>query len=70
MLGLATSHGSRVLSPKYGMNGYMATLLEARLGTCVESWVEQKARPCSQHKSLKYFCIKESRSDFNDIPCY
>ena len=29
---------------------------EARLGTCVASWVEQKARPNSQPKSHKYFC--------------
>ena len=34
------------------------TEMDVKLGTCVESWVEQKARPNSQHKSRKYFCIK------------
>jgi hypothetical protein len=32
--------------------------LKVRLGTCVESWGEQKARPNSQHKSQQYGCIK------------
>ena len=32
--------------------------LEVRLGTCVESWVKQKSRPISQHKSHEYFCIR------------
>ena len=54
-LGLTTSHRSLVLSPKYDMDAYMATLLEVRLGTCIENWAEQKARPKSQHKSCKYF---------------
>ena len=47
-LGLATSHG--VPSPKYGMDAHMA-FLEVMLKTCVESWVDQKVRPNSQHKS-------------------
>ena len=40
--------------------------LEARLGTCVESWVEQKARPNPQDKPRKYLYIKYSWSNFND----
>ena len=58
---------SHVLIPKYGMDAYISTLLEVRLGTCVECWVEQKARPNSQDKSRKYLCIKYSRSDFNAL---
>ena len=49
---------SQVLSPKYDVDAYMETLLEVRLGTCIEGWVEQKARPNSQHKYYEYFCIK------------
>ena len=30
---------------------------KARLGTCVESWVEQKARPHSQRKSREHFSL-------------
>ena len=52
-LGLNTSHG--VPSPKYDMDAYMATILEVRPGTCVASWVEQKARPNSQPKYRKHF---------------
>ena len=52
------------------MDAYISTLLEVRLGTCVECWVEQKARPNSQDKSRKYLCIKYSRSDFNDTLPY
>jgi hypothetical protein len=26
-----------------------------RLGTCVESWIKQKARANSQHKANEYF---------------
>jgi hypothetical protein len=36
--------GSQVLSPKYDMNAFMTTLLELRLGTYSESWVEQKTK--------------------------
>ena len=43
-LGLTTSHGSQVLSFTYDMDAYVATFLEVGLRTCVESWVEQKAR--------------------------
>jgi hypothetical protein len=32
--------------------------LEGRLGTCVESWIEQNARLDSQHKTNKFVCIK------------
>ena len=32
-------------------------ILEVRIGTCVESWVEQKAIPDSQHKSHKHICM-------------
>ena len=49
-----------VLSPKYDMDACVATLFggEVRLETCVGSWVWQKARPNSQHKSRKYLCMK------------
>ena len=40
--------------------------MEVSLGSCVECWVEQKARPNSQHKFRKYFCVKYFRSDFYD----
>ena len=53
-LEITTSHGVP------GMT-WMPTwqhFLEVRLGTCVESWVEQKARPNSQDKSYELFCIK------------
>jgi hypothetical protein len=36
--------GSQVLGPKYDMNAFMTTLLELRLGTYSESWVEQKTK--------------------------
>ena len=37
------------LGPKYDMNVYMTTLFGSE--AYVESWVKQKARPNSQHKS-------------------
>ena len=46
-LGLTTSHGVPSLKSKHDMDAYMATFLEVRLKTYVESWVEQKARPNS-----------------------
>ena len=39
-------------------------------GTCVESWVAQKARPNSQYKSRELLCIKQSRFDFNGYRLY
>jgi hypothetical protein len=57
-LGLTTSHGPQVLSSKYEMNAYMATLLEVRLGTCDESRLKQKAKPNSQTQVLQLFCIQ------------
>ena len=48
---------SQVLSLKYNMDAYMATVLEVTLGTCVESWVKQKVGLKSQHKSHDFFCI-------------
>ena len=50
----------QVLSPKYDMDAYVATLFggEVRLETCVGSWVGRKARPNFQHKSRKYLCMK------------
>ena len=62
-LGLTTSHGSQVLSPKYDMDAYMVTLF----GCFVVEWGRAKARLNSQPKSHEHFCIKQSRSDFNDI---
>ena len=48
--------GSQVLSPKYDMDAYMATLFA----------VEQKTRPNLQHKSLEnIFYKKQSRYCFN-----
>ena len=45
------THGTKPQIPghKYVMDTYMTTILKVRLGTCVESWVEPKARPNSQH---------------------
>ena len=37
------------------MDVYMVKVFGAGLGTCVESWVEQKSRPNSQHKSQVFF---------------
>jgi hypothetical protein len=50
-------------SPKSSQvwHGCMPTwpyFLEVRLATCVESWVEEKARPNSQHKSREFFLHK------------
>ena len=46
-----------IANPNYDMDVYMATHFEVRLGTCVESWVEQKAQANSQPKSWEYFCV-------------
>jgi hypothetical protein len=43
-LGLTTSHGSLILSPKYDMDVRMPTLFGGEAWTCVESWVEKKNR--------------------------
>jgi hypothetical protein len=49
----------QILSPKFDMDSHIATpFWEVRFGTCVKSWIEQKARPNSQYKSHEYFCIK------------
>ena len=57
-LGLTTSQGVLVLQPKYDMDACMTTLFEVRLKACIESWVEQKARPNeSQHKSQDFAYI-------------
>ena len=48
---LSLHTGSQALSPKYDMHAYMVTLFgDESLGTCVESWVEQNARPNSQER--------------------
>ena len=66
--GLTTSHGSQVLSMTWMLT--WPHFLEVKLETCVESWVEPKARPNPQHKSCKYFCIKYSKYDFNEYKSY
>ena len=58
--GLTTSH-------KVPSMSWMPTwqrFSEVRLGTFVESWVEQKTRPNLQHTSRLFFYIKQSRSHF------
>jgi hypothetical protein len=57
-LGPTTSHG--VPSCQVPSMTWIPTwqhILEVRIGTCVESWVERKARPDSQHKSHKHICM-------------
>jgi hypothetical protein len=56
---------------KYDMDEHMATLLEVRLGTCVERWAEQKARIDSQHKPYEDICISNNkRPNFNAWSSY
>ena len=66
-LGRTTSH----MVPSLKSQGMTRMLtwqhfLEVRLGTCVESWVEQKVRPNPQHKPREHFCKKQSRSELTD----
>ena len=70
-LGFTISHGSQVVSPKYDMDVYMATFLEVRLGTCVESQVlsrvEATVEPeeVSQLPPTWHFAFKKS-----PLPCF
>ena len=61
---IGTSHFAQVPGPKSNMDAYMATLLEARLGTCVDSWWSKKLDPTQV--SRKYFCIELKRCHFDD----
>ena len=52
--------GPQSLSPNYDVDAYMATHFggEVRFGTCVESWVEQKTKPNSQHMSHELYLLQ------------
>ena len=67
-LGLTTSQWSQVPSMTWMLT--WQHFLEVGLGTCVESWVEPKARPNSQHNSREHFCIKYSKSYLNEYKSY
>ena len=58
---------SQALNPSMTWIPTWQHFLTVRLGTCVESWVEHKTKPNSQHKFHKYFRMKQSRSNLNDI---
>ena len=53
---------SQILSLKYGMDAHMTNFLVVRLGTCVVSWVEQKARPNHQLRPREYLCTNNQDS--------
>ena len=43
---------------------------EVRLGICVELWVKQNARSKSSNDSRRCFRMENSRSDFDNYPCF
>ena len=57
--------GSQVLVPSMTWMPTRQHFLEVRLGTCVESWVKQKARPNSQHKSRE--CVFASNNQDHNL---
>jgi hypothetical protein len=57
-LGLTTSHRVPSPSPNCDIDAYMATLLEMRLGSRVESRAKLKARFNPQHKSHDFFDVE------------
>ena len=65
-VGTYQSMGSQVLSPNYDMDAWQQ-YLKVRLGTRVESWIEQKIyTQLSQHMTRKDVHTKQRRSNLND----
>jgi hypothetical protein len=55
---LHTLGGPKSYVTSCDMDTHIENFLEARVGHCVESWVELKGEPDSQHKSCDYFGMK------------